>query len=84
MNQLGLQSFEFKRLLSWMNLPMPKPDKTKIDKWNFSDFGKHTVESEAFTSLDELPEAVKALLILKISRILYIQRNNTPAYISAI
>ena len=23
------------------NLPMPKPDKTKIDKWNFTQFNKH-------------------------------------------
>ena len=64
------------------NLPMPKPDKTKIDKWNFSSFRKHSVESEAFTSLDELPEAVKAIVALEDKRNLYIQRNNTPAYIS--
>ena len=44
------------------NLPMLKPDKTKIDKWNFSSFRKHSVESEAFTSLDELPEAVKTII----------------------
>ena len=43
---------------------MPKPDKTKIDKWNFTTF-KHTVESEASPHLDELPEAVKALVDLE-------------------
>src|SRR6476620_8264464 len=63
------------------NLPMPKPDKTKIDKWNFTSFRKHTVESETFTSLDELPKTVKAIIALE-KQNLYIQRNNTPAYIS--
>ena len=47
------------------NLPMLKPDKTKIDKWNFSSFRKHSVESEAITSLDELPEVVKAIVALR-------------------
>ena len=61
---------------------MPKPDKTKIDKWNFSSFRKHSVESEAFTSLDELPETVKTIIALEDKHNLYIQRNNTPAYIS--
>lgn len=64
------------------NLPMPKPDKTKIDKWNFSTFRKHSVESEVFTSLDELPEAVKVIVALEDQRNLYIQRNNTPVYTS--
>ena len=44
------------------NLPLPKPDKTKIDKWNFSLFGKHIVKSEDFTSFDDLPEEVKTLI----------------------
>ena len=63
------------------NLPMPKPDKTKIEKWNFTSFRKHSVESEAFTSLDELPEPVKAIISVEKQNVL-IQRNNTPAYIS--
>lgn len=61
------------------NLPMPKPDKTKIDKWNFTSFRKHSVESEAFTSLDELPETLKSIITLE-KKNLYIQRNHTPAY----
>jgi Fe-S cluster assembly protein SufD len=63
------------------NLPMPRPEKTKIDKWNFTSFRKHSVESEAFTSLDELPETVRAIIALE-KQNLYIQRNNTPAHIS--
>ena len=34
------------------NLPLPKPDKTRIEKWNFSQFDKHIVKSEDFTSFD--------------------------------
>jgi Fe-S cluster assembly protein SufD len=61
-------------------LPMPKPDKTKIDKWNFTSFSKHIVESEAFASLEDLPESVKNLVHLEESKNLYIQRNNTAAF----
>ena len=42
-------------------LPLPKPDKTKITNWNFTNFQKHTVET-SITSLDQLPEDVKALV----------------------
>jgi Fe-S cluster assembly protein SufD len=64
-------------------LPMPRPDKTKIDKWNFTQFANLLVKSEAFASLDELPEDVKALVNLEAKdSSLYIQRNNKPAYIS--
>ncbi|PLR82869.1 Fe-S cluster assembly protein SufD [Bacillus canaveralius] len=64
-------------------LPMPKPDKTKIDKWNFTKIGKHIVKSEDYASLDELPEQVKVLIDLESSNNnLYIQRNNRPAFLS--
>ncbi|WP_102273964.1 Fe-S cluster assembly protein SufD [Cytobacillus massiliigabonensis] len=65
------------------NLPMPKPDKTKIDKWNFTQFDKHIVSSEDFSSLNELPEEVKTLIDLDAAeQNLYIQRNNRPSYLS--
>ncbi|MEI5907857.1 Fe-S cluster assembly protein SufD [Bacillus spongiae] len=65
------------------DLPMPKPDKTKIDKWNFSSFGTHNVNSEAYASIEELPEEVKALLNTgEQASNLYIQRNNTPSLVS--
>ena len=60
---------------------MPTPDKTKITKWNFLDFPIHTVESGPFASLDELPEEVKAIIDTEGQENLYIQRNNTPAFI---
>lgn len=63
-------------------LPLPKPDKTKIDNWNFANFPFHTVDSEAFSTLDELPEEVRSLIAAEESRNLYVQRNNTPAYMA--
>ncbi len=75
LRQSALDQFE--------ELPMPRPDKTKIDKWNFMQFNQHTVKSAAFTSLSELPEEVKALVDIDAhSQNLYIQRNQTPAYLS--
>lgn len=64
-------------------LPMPKPDKTKITKWNFTQVTAHTVESNVFSSLDELADEVKALVEVEANnQNLYIQRNQTPAYLS--
>ncbi|GMB09041.1 Fe-S cluster assembly protein SufD [Thermolongibacillus altinsuensis] len=64
-------------------LPLPKPDKTKIDQWNFTQFTNHVVESAPLSSLEELPEAVKALINLnEEQKNLYVQRDNTPAYLS--
>ena len=62
-------------------LDLPKPDRTNISKWNFMDFATHTVESAPFTSLEELPEEVKAIIDSESQENLYIQRNNTPAFI---
>lgn len=62
-------------------LAMPKPDKTNITKWNFTEFPVHTVESETFASLNELPEEVKSLIDIEGQENLYIQRNNTPAFL---
>lgn len=76
-----LAELRIQALQSFGELPMPKPDKTKIDKWNFTEFQNHVVTSEKYENLDELPEAVKSLLDSEeVSRNLYIQRNNTPAY----
>ncbi|MFE8696660.1 Fe-S cluster assembly protein SufD [Cytobacillus sp. FJAT-53684] len=65
------------------NLPMPKPDKTNINKWNLTQFQKHMVDSKDFTSLNELPEEVQTLINLEdADQNLYIQRNNRPSYLS--
>lgn len=44
-------------------LSLPKPDKTKIDNWNFTEF-KHSTETIACRPLEELAEEVKALIDL--------------------
>lgn len=54
-------------------LPLPKPDKTKITNWNFTNFQKHTVET-SISSVDQLPEEVKALVD---GENLYVQVDNT-------
>lgn len=74
--------FRLGALARYEDLPMPRPDKTKIDNWNFTQFKNHAVKSEAFSSLEELPEAVAALVEKDNNKNLYIQRNNTPAYAS--
>ncbi|WP_210365229.1 Fe-S cluster assembly protein SufD [Bacillus sp. REN3] len=63
-------------------LAMPRPDKTKIDKWNFTQFEKLLVKSDEFSSLNELPEDIKALVEQEaLDNSLYVQRNNKPAYL---
>ncbi|MGG4038958.1 Fe-S cluster assembly protein SufD [Heyndrickxia ginsengihumi] len=64
-------------------VPMPVPDKTKITTWNFTQFEQFHVESSTYSSLNELPEHVKALIDLESeNQNLYIQHNQTPAFIS--
>ncbi|AIM16087.1 Fe-S cluster assembly protein SufD [Neobacillus sedimentimangrovi] len=77
------EELRLKALAEFEELPMPKPDKTKIDKWNFTNFNQYTVKSEAFTSLADLPDEVKALVDVDAgNQNLYIQRNQTPAYLT--
>ncbi len=63
------------------SLDMPKPDKTKIDRWNFSRFNPNYAEGHAISSLNELPEELKALLdVENPPKNLLIQRNHSVAY----
>ncbi|MGE7623129.1 Fe-S cluster assembly protein SufD [Viridibacillus sp. NPDC096237] len=62
-------------------LPLPKPDKTNITKWNFTEFPTHVVESTTYASLNELPEEVKSIVDVENQHNIYIQHNNTPAYL---
>ncbi|WP_025782995.1 Fe-S cluster assembly protein SufD [Sporosarcina sp. D27] len=64
------------------SLPMPKPDKTKIDKWNFTEFPVHAVESTVYENLSELPDDAKSLVDAENQKNIYVQHNNTPAYLS--
>lgn len=77
------EELRLKALDNFDQLPMPRPDKTRIDKWNFTEFNQHIVKSESFTSLGVLPEEVKALIDMDADhKNLYIQRNQTPAFLS--
>ncbi|MFS0822125.1 Fe-S cluster assembly protein SufD [Bacillus sp. 1P02SD] len=77
-----LQDLRLQALEKAEDLPMPRPDKTKIDKWNFTQFANHVVESAPYHSIDELPEEIKSLIHVEEEKNIYIQRNNTPAFIS--
>ena len=62
---------------------LPFVDKTKIDKWNFTQFEKHIVKSEDFSSFEQLPEEIKNIInVEKSNQSLYIQRNNRPTLLS--
>lgn len=77
-----MADFRADALAKLEELPMPKPDKTKIDKWNFTEFPVHTVESAVYTSLSELPEEARALIDVEQQKNIYVQHNNTPAFLS--
>ena len=64
------------------DLPLPKPDKTKITNWNFTKFNKHTVENAPLASLEDLADEAKALIdIENEDKTLYVQRDQTPAFL---
>ena len=62
------------------DLALPKPDKTNISKWNFTAFDKHTSQASTISSVNELPEVVKALIDTEAVKNLYVQRDQTAAY----
>ncbi|TMN21276.1 Fe-S cluster assembly protein SufD [Lentibacillus cibarius] len=65
------------------SLEMPKPDKTKIDKWNFSHFKHDAPEAGKLTSLDHLPADIQEFLdVDNAPENLLIQRNHTVAFAS--
>ena len=61
-------------------LEMPKPDKTKLRKWNFDTFKQHETKGRAYENLNELPESVKQIIDVENSENLVIQHNNDLAY----
>lgn len=63
------------------NIDMPKPDKTNIKRWDFFTMSEPVVDSSVYNSLDELPGAVKGLLDIEHTKNIYVQHNNTPAYL---
>ncbi|GGF32482.1 FeS cluster assembly protein SufD [Halobacillus andaensis] len=62
------------------SLELPKPDKTNIKDWNFTDF-KHFVEGEEIQSIQELPSEMLSLIDQeKEQQNLILQRNHSVAY----
>ncbi|RIN18518.1 Fe-S cluster assembly protein SufD [Staphylococcus warneri] len=61
-------------------LEMPKPDKTKLRKWDFDSFKQHHTEGSVYQSLKELPESVKKIIDVENTENLVIQHNNDLAY----
>ncbi|MDY4022831.1 Fe-S cluster assembly protein SufD [Staphylococcus borealis] len=61
-------------------LEMPKPDKTKLRKWDFDSFKQHEVEGQTFNDLSELPDAIKNIIDVENTKNLVVQHNNALAY----
>lgn len=61
-------------------LEMPKPDKTKLRKWDFDTFKQHHTTGDAYTKLTDLPKSVKEIIDVENSENLIIQHNNELAY----
>jgi len=75
-----LQDLRLQALAKAEDLALPKPDKTNISKWNFTAFDKHTSQASTISSVDELPEVVKALIDTEAVKNLYVQHDQTAAY----
>ncbi|WP_175074630.1 Fe-S cluster assembly protein SufD [Terribacillus sp. AE2B 122] len=63
------------------SLDMPKPDKTGIKNWDFDTY-VHEVKGEKISALGSLPASVAALIDADNAPNLYIQRNNSAAYLA--
>lgn len=62
------------------SLEMPKPDKTKIDKWDFDSFKQHETTGSVFENLHDLPKEIDRIINVEASENLIIQHNNTLAF----
>ncbi|WP_411349503.1 Fe-S cluster assembly protein SufD [Paenibacillus sp. WLX2291] len=60
-------------------LELPKPEKTKIDKWNLSEYGTHQ-SATVVPSVQELPEAVSALVNEDEAANLLVQKDSGVVY----
>ncbi|WP_369901985.1 Fe-S cluster assembly protein SufD [Bacillus manliponensis] len=74
-----LTEFRLQALAKATELPMPTPDKTKIDKWDFIGKGQ-TPAVEAVRSFEELPKDVKNLI--DENNNVLVQRAGTTAFVS--
>lgn len=75
MNQLRLQAFEQANVLD-----LPEPDKTNINRWNFTNF-KLGAEGEVISSIEDLPDELEEHFDLEhLPENILILRNQTVAY----
>ena len=58
---------------------MPKPDKTKLRKWDFDSFKQHEVKGQSFSNLSELQKLLK-IIDVENTKNLVVQHNNALAY----
>ncbi|MFB4169331.1 Fe-S cluster assembly protein SufD [Virgibacillus sp. JSM 102003] len=78
-----MKSLRLQALEQADNLEMPKPDKTKIGRWNFSKFKHDAAKGAEISSLDNLPADIQDFLDKENKQEnLVIQRNHTVAYAS--
>ncbi|WP_068672823.1 Fe-S cluster assembly protein SufD [Oceanobacillus sp. Castelsardo] len=76
-----LRTLRLEALEQVESLEMPKPDKTKITRWNFTQFKHEFTEGEAISSIKDLPEVLQEYFDQdNIPENLIIQRNNSIAY----
>src|SRR5699024_7955356 len=75
-----MKEFRLKALELANNLELPKPDKTNIRRWNFTEF-KHQADGEKIKAEEEAPEAIKDFIDTETENVI-ILRNQTVAYAS--
>ncbi|WP_017726362.1 Fe-S cluster assembly protein SufD [Halalkalibacterium ligniniphilum] len=76
-----LQNIRLKGIELAETLPLPKPDKTKIDSWNFTAFTHELPVATPVASIDELHEGVKGLIgEASDTQNLLVQRDGTTVY----
>lgn len=76
-----MKDFRLRAIEKVENLEMPKPDKTNINRWNFSRFNHKYVKGETLTSLNNLPSEVKNFFDEENApENLLIQRNQSVSY----
>lgn len=61
-------------------LEMPKPDKTKIDKWDFDSFKQLETTSDKYKDINDVPDSIEKVIDVEKSENLIIQHNNTLAF----
>ncbi|SMO70230.1 Fe-S cluster assembly protein SufD [Melghirimyces algeriensis] len=61
-------------------LPLPRLEKTRIDRWNFTAFDPVSVH-DPVSSSEELPEEVQQLISSEEEDTVFVQKNSSPIYL---